>query len=462
MNSFNIKDKDLYIVGAHGCTPSSLHPLEDTEEYDKSRFFIVPEGFMLVYLTANGVQSEGRKNIPFIKNLHDYNNELFNYIFNPSNYDINLDKNNSLSYRNSDFFKSLPFFSNFNYLCNFELYPPGVPCPYINLSFTNTCSTSTACYFEGITKINNIEDIKFGERLKFIDEEQVFNPRMYLENSNGFAYTNKFFEILTEKFGIRGGVFFISACRAEFFKNRMKGTYDLVDILPVRRNCGDISYDLGFIDGLISNHPESHESLNNVKKRLEVRDKRKKQIDLIIKQQYIQNNTFYNNNFIDSFYSYLNTTNSELNLCVNFSKIKIISNVNTTNKNSLLGMIDQKFYQFRARLMNRPEPIAECNNQILYTKFGYIYRFVFNYITKFNQLPNKETFEFFWNLIDTNWNNDISLDENKTQLNFIVNNFAQTNFSFNVIGGGNNNNYQTKYIRYKKKYLELKKYLDEY
>lgn len=458
MNSFNIEDKDLYIVGAHGCTPANLHPSEDTEEFNKSRFFIVPEGFMLVYLTANGVQSEGRKNIPFIKNLHDYNNELFNYIFNPSNYDINLDKNNPSSYRNSDFFKSLPFFSNFNYLCNFELYPPGVPCPYINLSFSNTCSISTACYFEGITKINNIKDTKFGERLKFNDASGVLNPRIYLENTNGFVYINKFFEILTEKFGIRGGVFFISACRAEFFKNRVKGTYDLVDILPVRRNCGDISYDLGFVDGLISNHPESYESLKNVKKRLEVRNRRKKQIDLIIKQQYRQNTIFYNNNFINSFYSYLNTTNGEINLCVNFSKIKIDSNINTADyKNSLLGMTDQKFYEFRERLQNRQEPIAECNNQILYTKFGYIHRFVFNYITKFNQLPTRETFEFFWNLVNTNWNSDISLDENKTQINTIVNNFSQTNFSFNVIGGVNNSNYQTKYLKYKKKYLELKK-----
>jgi hypothetical protein len=203
-------------------------------------------------------------------------------MFNPSNYDINLDKANPLSYRNSDFFKSLPFFSDFNYLCNFELYPPGVPCPYIKLSFSNTCSTSNPCYFEGDTKINNIEYIKFGEKLKFIDASGVFNPIIYLENSDGFAYTNKVFEILVEKFGIKGGVFFISACRAEFFKNRVRDTYDLVDIHPVRRNCGDISYDLGFVDGLMSNHPESSESLKNVKKRLEVRDRRKKQIDLII------------------------------------------------------------------------------------------------------------------------------------------------------------------------------------
>jgi hypothetical protein len=53
MNSFNISDKNIYIIGAHGCTPSKLHKSEDTPDFNPARFFTVPEGFLLVYLTPN-------------------------------------------------------------------------------------------------------------------------------------------------------------------------------------------------------------------------------------------------------------------------------------------------------------------------------------------------------------------------------------------------------------------------
>ena len=121
MSEFNLDSKQFYLIGAHGCTPPELKKKEDSTEFSSDRFFTVPPNFMIVYLTSNGVQSQGSKNIPFIKNLYDYNNRLFKYILSPTNYGINLDKINPSSYRHRDFFKSLPFYSNFNYLCNFEL-----------------------------------------------------------------------------------------------------------------------------------------------------------------------------------------------------------------------------------------------------------------------------------------------------------------------------------------------------
>jgi hypothetical protein len=279
---------------------------------------------------------------------------------------------------------------------------------------------------------------------------------IHLRDKNGFAYTNEVFNVIQNKFGINRGVFFISACRAEFFKNRVSNTYDIVDLHPIRRNCGDISYDLCFVNELISQHPESIESLTNVKKRLEVRDRRKKEIDLIISQEYLQNTAFYNNNFIDKFYSFLSATSGEINLCINFSKIKIISNIdNTKYTDSLIQIVNNKFYEFRLRLQNRS--IIESNNLILYTKLGFIYRFIFNYVKKFNKLPSKEIFENFWNFVELNWNNDKTLDENKTQINIITNNYSHRNFSFSILRGNNISIFQNKYLKYKKKYLELKK-----
>ena len=81
MSQFNLDTQQFYVIGAHGCSPSELKKKEDSNVFSSDRFFTVPPNFMIVYLTSNGVQSQGSKNIPFIKNLYDYNNELFKYIF---------------------------------------------------------------------------------------------------------------------------------------------------------------------------------------------------------------------------------------------------------------------------------------------------------------------------------------------------------------------------------------------
>ena len=454
MSIFNIDSQNFYMIGAHGCSPSKLHSSEDTEEFSQARFFTVPDNFMIVYLTSNGVQSEGSKNISFIKNLYDYNRELFNYIFNPMNYEINLDKTNPSSYRHPDFFKSLPLFSNFNYLCNFELYPPGVPCPFIHLSFSKECEISSKCYYEGITPLENIISPKrYGEKLGFNNPLNIYNPLDDLIDTTGFAYTYEIFQNAVKKFSLRGGVFFISACRAEYFVNR--GVYKIVDIHPITRNCGNITYDLEFIDNLIKQYPESRSSLETVRTRLVIRDRRKNDIDRIILTNYAQNRIYLNSNPIHIFYNFITKVGGEINICVNFTKILINCNLtDPTNMTlSLLKLIEYKFYEIRIRLKNRDVAISECVNNMLYEKYGYILRFVFGYINTYRAIPNEEIFTFFWNFIDINYS------DNKERMIAIINEYFKPLYNFIISGGTNMNNlnYKNKYLKYKIKYLNLVK-----
>jgi len=459
MNTFNLDSQDFYVIGAHGCTPQRLDPREENVEYPSNRFFTVPNNFLIVYLTPNGVQSQGSKNIPFIKNLYDSNNELFKYIFNPANYGINLDKSNPESYRHPDFFKSLPFFSNFNYLCNFELYPPGVPCPFIHLTFSRSCSASSSsrCYFEGVTPLNNIiTPNSYGEALNFVNNSNIYNPAEHISSSNGFAYTDEIFNIITEQFGITGGVFFVSSCRAEYFTVPNYEDKVLVDILPVPRNCGDIRYDLDYINHLKTQYPQSIGSLDTVKRRLEVRDMLKKQIDEIIKTTYIQNTSYYNIDFAYAFYQYLNILSGNVNLYINFRKITINCNLpnNSNRRNLFMKLVQDKFNEIRTKLINRQEAINECNNLTLYTKLGFILKIVYAYIYTYNDLPSWDIFFDFWNFVKNRF------IEDKNQMTMIINEYINPRYNFTIMSGGANKSkldYKTKYLKYKTKYLNLQK-----
>lgn len=471
MSEFNLDDKQFYVIGAHGCTPPELKKKEDSDEFLSDRFFTVPPNFMIVYLTSNGVQSQGSKNIPFLKNLYDYNNNLFKYVFNPANYGINLDKINPSSYRHGDFFKSLPFYSNFNYLCNFELYPPGVPCPFIKLNFSDVCSlsSSSSCYFEGITTLDNIETKPdYGGRLNFVVQSNVLHPNEHLRDKEGWTYPHEVLDVLRKKFGIKGGVFFISACRAEFFTNRITRQPQIIDLHPIPRNCGDITYDLAFVKNLISKYPDSQGSLENVYNRLSVRHRRKTEIDRIILETYTQSNEYYNKNFANEFYQYLFILSGKLNICVNFKKITIDCNLADIDdiKKSLSSINDNKFNEFRKVLIKRPPTIIECNNLESYTKFGFIYRFVFYFIQKYSRLPDENHFIEFWNWFNTN-SSDINfneenkeiMEEKKNLMSQRINNYIRPIYNFILIGGNlsDNTKYKNKYLKYKMKYINLKK-----
>lgn len=465
MSSFDINSQNFYMIGSHGCAPATLGAGEaEPGNYDKNRYFTVPENFMIVYLTPNGVQSQGNKNIPFIKNLYDYNIDLFKYIFDPSNYEINLDKTNPASYRHPDFFKSLNLFSNFNYLCNFELYPPGVPCPFINLSFSLTqCSEKSKCYFEGITPLDNIITPNvFGENLNFTDTTKIYNPLSDLIDGRGFAYTPEVFHLAVRNMGISGGVFFVSACRAEFYTDKIEPIRSkkvkIVDINPIARNCGDITYDTAFINNLILEKPDSIESLKNVQNRLDVRNAHKIEIDNIILGMYTQNRRYFNNNMIHDFYEYMTKIDGKINICVNFQKIIINCDLNDPSQmtRSLLNLIGHKFNDFRKGFNELNTQIIENYNTKLYTVFGYIYRFVHGYILKYNTFPNEEIFSSFWIFAFKNY-----LEE-REQMITVINTNIKPLYDFVISGGSNinknknNNDYKTKYLKYKTKYLDMK------
>jgi len=468
MATFNIDSQDIYVIGCHGCSPN-LYEHEDSDEFRHTRFFTVPENMMIVYFNPNGVLSIGNKNIPFIRNLYDYNRDMFNYIINPANYKINLDKSNPNSYRHEDFFKSLPFFSNFNYMCNFELYPPGTPCPFINLSFTMPDSSSKPSYFEGITTLSNINFEKFGQSLNFVNPELVYNPREHLKRSSGFIYTNNFFDLLNKQFGLNKGIFFISACRAEFFQDG-QNTH-LVDINPINRNCGDINYDTQFVDNLITQNPLFKIPLDNVKRKLIIRDKRKKDIDQLIIQSYLQSDSFYNKNFIHELYTLLNINieHQNINLCINFSKSHFTgADLESKNyKGSLLMLTDKIFNSIRIGLIIKPNDadiqrrnIIENNNSSLETKLRFLYLFVFHYVKEYSKLPPFELFNDFFALIEQVYSQTQDKQQITTMLNTYLISPQNPKFNLNIqLGGTNTVYYKQKYLKYKEKYLRLKNYI---
>ena len=461
MKTFNISSQNIYVVGCHGCAPPRLHN-QEKDFYPEKRYFNVPENIMIVYLNSNGVLSEGRKNIPFLKNLYDYNKMMFNYIFNPENYKINMDKTNPNSYRNKDFFKSFPFFSDFNYLCNFELYPPGVLCPVIQLSFSIDGSHGKPVYFEGITSLDNINFQKYGQILNFNDPKNVLNPSQYISVDKNI-YTSDFINVLNKNFGIKSGVFFISACRAEYFIHQSKPT--LIYLNPVDRKCQDIKYDIDIIDNLIKLYPVSKDSLENVKKRLIVRNNKKNNIDEIIITSYLQQLTnYYNRNFILELYNLLlvNILEKNIVMCVNFEKINISKKdfdfdleYPYSIKNYLIQLINAVFIKIRINLIISLEfsrkTIIENNNKDLYEKLGYLYRFTFEYAIYYSNLPTFDYFKEFYDLIEKVYNPELTRED----ITLILNQHIRR-FNISIKTSNIKSNYKEKYLKYKQKYLKLK------
>jgi hypothetical protein len=454
-----------YVIGCHGCSPDRLGQNEETE-FKPSRYFIVPKNMMIVYLTANGVQSEGRKNIPFIKNLYDYDRNLFNYIFNPHNYAINLDKTNKNSYRHKDFFKSLPFYSDFNYLCNFELYPAGVHCPKVILSFTNNSeSTGKSSYFEGVTRLTNINFEKYAEKLEFTGP--VFDPLSVgdVKNAGGFIYTDHLMNVLNHYAKLNKGIFFISACRVDHFIK--DGNPTMVDIHPITRNCQGIEYDNNIVDDLIKKYPLQKLPLENLKNRLNIRNKAKIDIDKEIYSQYQQSNNYYTTeykNFILEIYKLLynlsldlpSIKNIEKNLCINFKKIKIsnsdIQNYQTLpNENYYILLMNKIFYKIRENLLNLHQNLQENKNIILYNKLGHFNNFLLTYIQQYNILPSNNHLFIYIGILDNISDNDWIQITNVTKDDIAERITRQVNHMIN-----NTFVLKLKYLKYKQKYLQLK------
>lgn len=218
-----------YIAGYHGCATTSSKNLD----------FKVPQNVTIILFNSLGVLSHGDINIPFIVNLYNTNRNLFDYIFNKYNYSKNLDKTDVRSYRHPDFFKFFPFYSSLNYLCNFEMYPAKSQCPQMYL-FPSEDPNSSNLFFEGITHIENIITADgYGARPKFNDNDSVIlNP-----TENGV--TSMKLSALIERCGQLGlhetngtneTLYFISACRAEYYKNA-EGHDTILRIDSIEKNC---------------------------------------------------------------------------------------------------------------------------------------------------------------------------------------------------------------------------------
>lgn len=440
----------IYVIGSHGCSPENFGTHEQSTDYPSSRYFIVPDDKYVIYFNNNGVESEGFKNIPFIKNLYDYNRELFYYLIDPCNYFINLDKNNPASYRHSDFFKSLPFFSNFNYLCNIEIYPPGVPCPFVNLSFSSPeLHSKEHSYFEGITPLQNIIYNNFAERLTFVNSDEVKNPYIYIAKSSGFINTtNLINDLLPNKYNIRKGIFFISACRANFFKNNDSDMMELVDIHPVKRNCGDSSYDVSIIEELQKKYSTSSSSLEGVKARTLRREEIKKKIEVIITANFLQNTNFYINDYYDKLFELINIESGIYYIFVNFVKINFNCDIDYSNLFiSRKNLLDVKFLELRKCLINRPQHNIENNNPEMYHKLGYLYRLIFFYFIKYSSLPSRAIYDDFIIIV----NSKVNLRP-RDEIYKDINHSITSKYNFFIKGG----NYKIKYKKYKTKYLLLK------
>ena len=374
-----------HIIASHGCAKVA----------SERNFFQVPEGITIVYFNNHGVLSSGDKNIPFIKNLYHYQRDLYDYIVNPSNYNINLDKSNPKSYRHPDFFHSLPFYSKFNYICNMELYPPGTSCPKILLSFTNHVDRGSS-YFEGVSRLDNINYTKFGEPLTF--KEEPYKPyddvRVMLrgEESAGIQYinTDQFLDLLKRKKEINNGVFFVSACRVDVFTNRESGNIEMLSIEPVERNCRDIDYDISYIEQKELQNPTSVESLTTTKNRFNFYNDRRITSQQQILETYGDSGIFYNNSLysFEPPYSKLHDylTNIDMrNIFVNFKSINI-------EEHHPIGILLDKITKLRSALVHVHERNPENSNIKLYIFLKYLESVLVLYFEKYERYPDINEF----------------------------------------------------------------------
>jgi hypothetical protein len=356
-----LPDLPIYIIGCHG---SSKNPLTHTD-MDKIDFyvkntqqneinidnfindslkvpttdelikssFLVPDDVHIVYFNDFGTMSRGNRNIPFITHLYKYNKDLFDYMFNPNNYVLNQDKQNISSYRHPDFFKTFPFYSNTNNLCNFELYPPHSHCPRLDLFFDPEDRT----YFGGITEINNIIPSNFMDPVEIIDNDKVHKDISYTSNGEKhFNFTTKMLiQWLKKEKGITKGFFFISACRAIFYEhNNMvsnKNEITHIDIDSIEKKCNDYKYNNQYIDNLISskykNNLETKITLTYIKQLIVSYNNLYNYNLGIINNIYKSDNTFYNRISLKESLYYVLTNPTNVTFSMNLNEISNMSTI---------------------------------------------------------------------------------------------------------------------------------------
>ncbi len=126
--------KILHVIAAHGCR-GTFHFKKDE---DRDSTFILPHNTIVINFNSYGTESSGTDSLIFMKKLAEVNRNLFDYIIDPKNYLLNLDRNISDSYRHSDFFKNPlhKLYSEYNPISHLDMYIPGMTYynGYLNLS----------------------------------------------------------------------------------------------------------------------------------------------------------------------------------------------------------------------------------------------------------------------------------------------------------------------------------------
>ncbi len=113
-------ERKLHVIAAHGC--------RGTFHFENNTTFIVPENTLIINFNNYGTESSAKDSLIFMQRLCEVNEELFNYIINPNNYLINLDRNDTNSYRHPNFFQNPlhKLYSEYNPIANIDIYLSGM------------------------------------------------------------------------------------------------------------------------------------------------------------------------------------------------------------------------------------------------------------------------------------------------------------------------------------------------
>ncbi len=298
-------EKNKYIIGSHGCQPNFKY---------KNTWFKLPNNITIILFNGVGLSSNGYRNIPFIKYLVDLMPNMANYIFDITNYEINLDKNNVRSYRHPNFFTKIPFYSKFNNLCNMEIYPAGHNCPNISLSFTKNSNKDVA-YFEGITALQNIKKADH-HSITFHNDDEVV--KINDQNIEKYNIKNKYSDYFIDLDQIIQAhndtdtdqrIYFVSACRVQYYNTCSTDNHmEYLKLDPIEKNCRNFNdYDISKMDkqinefniDLIKGCGDKEDNIIHAKNNIIVEhDKHIKYNEMIVKK-FNQNKNFYNYKEID-------------------------------------------------------------------------------------------------------------------------------------------------------------------
>jgi hypothetical protein len=449
---FNIADSKKYIIAYHGSSPNC---------YYDTNYFIVPDNTMIVFFTNEGVLSSGSNTIPFLLNLKKYCNDLFNYVFDPKYYECNLDKNNVNSYRHCDFYESLPFFSSANYFNNFEIYPPGSKCS--DLWFHTTSQNE---YFTGVANLDNLI-LSPDNKISLKDKKNITRQHEFLRSVDEDGWNtlllcnrNKFFNTRERC------IYFISTCRIQNINeiNGYKPEFNLI-IHNEKLGCNNlINYNLDEIKEYLTEQteylkteyfkteyfkPENKNAIDNAILQLTQKNTKYIEIRTEMISKYRQEHIFYQrSHFAKTLYDIL-FSQKDANIMINSKALVINGGKDIASKIDLLtgGFINfSKKYNkinLQNKLLRIRRTIEALKKFLQFITDETTFIIIYNKIFEISEIYNEYNF----------------VEEKKTYDNLFSEDIEEYKKIYNKIDEKTRkrNRERQKYLKYKQKYLELKK-----